>query len=128
MMQHKNAKVKVRSPDGNTDYFDIVAGVLQGDTLVPYLFIIFQDNVLSTSIDLMKENGSKLAKERSRRYPAQTITDVDYTDDIVFLANTSTHAETPLHSLEKAAGGIGLHVNADKTEYMCLIKEATYPH
>ena len=23
-----------------TDYFDIVAGVLQGDTLAPYLFII----------------------------------------------------------------------------------------
>ena len=28
-------------------------------------------------------------------------------------------AETPLHSLERAAAGIGLHVNAHKTEYMC---------
>ena len=26
---------KVRSPDGDTEYFDIVAGVLQGDTLAP---------------------------------------------------------------------------------------------
>ena len=26
-------KVKVCSPDGDTDYFDIGAGVLQGDTL-----------------------------------------------------------------------------------------------
>ena len=33
MMQKRNTKVKVRSPDGDTDYFDIVAGVLQGDTL-----------------------------------------------------------------------------------------------
>ena len=32
MMLYKNTKVKVRSPDGDTDYFDIVAGVLQGDT------------------------------------------------------------------------------------------------
>ena len=28
--------------------------------------------------------------------------------------------ETLLHSLERAAAGIGLHVNADKTEYMCF--------
>ena len=28
--------------------------------------------------------------------------------------------KTALHSLERAAGGIGLHVNAHKTEYMCL--------
>ena len=28
MMLYKNTKVEVRSPDGDTDYFDIVAGVL----------------------------------------------------------------------------------------------------
>ena len=37
-----NTKVKVRSPDRDTDFFDIVAGVLQGDTLAP--FIICQDS------------------------------------------------------------------------------------
>ena len=77
MMLYKNTKVKVRSPDGDTDYFDIVAGVLQGGTLAPYLFIICLNYVLRTSIDLMKDNGFKLAKEKSRRYPAQTITDAD---------------------------------------------------
>ena len=56
-----------------------------------------------------------LAKKRSRRYPAQTITDVDYADDIVLLANTPAQAKSLLHSLERAAGGISLHVNADKT-------------
>ena len=66
----------------------------------------------------MKDNGFKLAKERSRRYPAQIITDADYADDIVLQANTSAQAESQLHSLERAAGGIGLHVNANKTEYM----------
>ena len=35
------------------------------------------------------------------------------------LANTPNQAETLLHSLERAATGIGLHVNAHKTEYMC---------
>ena len=81
MMLYRNTKVKVRSPDGDTDYFDIVTGVLQGDTLAPYLFIVSLDYVLRTSIDKMKENGFKLTKERCRRYPAQTITDADYADD-----------------------------------------------
>ena len=48
-----------------------------------------------------------------------TITDTDYADDIALLANTPNQAETLLHSLEWAAAGIGLHVNAHKTEYMC---------
>ncbi len=55
--------------------------------------------MLRTSIDIMKDNGFKLAKEINRRY-AQTITDADYTDDIVLLANTPVQAKTLLHSLE----------------------------
>ena len=120
MMLYKNTKVKVRSPDGDTDYFDIIAGVLQGDTLSPCLFIVCLDNVLRTSIDIMKDNGFKLAKERSRRYPAQTITDADDADDIALRPNTLSRAETLLNSLKRAATDIGLHVNADKTEYMCF--------
>ena len=46
MMLYKNMKVKVCSLDGDTDYFDNVAGVLQGDTLASYLFIICLDYVL----------------------------------------------------------------------------------
>ena len=109
MMLYKNTKVKVRFLDGDTDYFDIVAGVLQGDTVVPYLFIIY---VHRKSIDKMKNNGFKLTKKRSRRHFAQTITDVDYTDDIALMANIPSKAETLLNCLERAAAGIGLHVNS----------------
>ena len=117
---YRNTKVKVRSPDGDTDYFDIVAGVLQGDILAPYIFIICLDYGLRTSLDKIKENDFELTKKRSRRYPAKTITDTEYADDIVILANTPTQAETLLHSLEWSAAGIDLHVNAHKTEYMCF--------
>ena len=64
----------------------------------------------------MKDNSFNLTKERSRRYLAQTITDADYADDIALLANTPAQTETLLHSLERAAAGIGLHVNARKTK------------
>ena len=96
--------------DGDTDYFDIVLGVLQGDTVALYLFIICLDYLLRTSID----------KKRSRRYLAKPFIDANYTDDIALLANAPDQAETLLHSLEWAIAGISLHVNAYKTEYMCF--------
>ena len=117
---YRNTKVKVGSLDGDTEYFYIVAGVLQGDRLAPYLFIICLDYVLRTSIEKIKENGFELTKKRSRRYPATTITDADY--DIAILANTPDQAERLLHSLERAAASIDLYVNAHKTEYMCYNK------
>ena len=125
MMLNRNTKVKVCSPGGDTDYFDIVAGVLQGDTLAPYLCL---DYVLRTSIDKIKENSFKLTKERSRKYPAKTITDADYTNHIALLANAPAKNETLLHSLEQAAAGIGLRVNAHKMEYMCFNQKVTSPH
>ena len=56
----------------------------------------------------------------SRRYPAKTITDADYADDIALLANAPAQAKNLLHSLEWAVAGIGLHVNVHKTEFMCF--------
>ena len=117
MMQYRNTKEKVY-------YLDIVVGVLQGDTSSPCFFFTCLDDVLRTSIDKIKENGFKLTKERSRMYPAQTITDAEYANDIALLANPPAQAETLLHSLERAAAGICLHFNA----HFALIKEATSPH
>ena len=61
----------------------------------------------------MRENGFKLKKERSRGFPALTITGADYADDIALLAQ----AKTLLHSLEWSAAGIGLHINTDKMKF-----------
>ena len=120
MMLYENTKVKFRSPDGDTNHFYIVGGVLQGDTLTQYLSIICLQNVLRISIDKMKDKHFKLTKERSRRYTAQTIMDVEYADDVALLANTPAQVETLLHCLERTAAGISLHVNADKMEYLCF--------
>ena len=110
MILYRNTKVKVRSPNGDTDYFDFVAGVLQGDTLAPYLFIICLDYVLRTSIDNIMENGFELTNNYRRRIRRWHSATGQYTNQ----------AETLLHSLERAAAGIELHVNAQKTEFMCL--------
>ena len=41
----------------------------------------------------------------------------------MLLANTPAQTESLLHSLEQASRGTGLHVNANKTEYMCFKQE-----
>ena len=78
-----------------------------------------QPRLHTSNIDnFNKKNGFTQEQIRSRQYPAQTYS--DYPDDLALLESTSAQAESLLYSLEQAAGGIGLHVNAAKTEYMCF--------
>ena len=126
MILYRNTKVKVCSPDGDTEYFNIVAGVLQGDTLAPYLFIICLDYVLRTSIDKIRENGFELTKKRSRRYPAKTITDADNANDIAILANTKPkHYCIVWNELPQALASMLMHT---KLNICAIIKQVTSPH
>ena len=68
----------------------------------------------------MKENGFTLKMVRSRWYPAETITDAGYADDLVLYVNTPAKDESLLQSLEQTAGGIGLYMNSDKTKFVCF--------
>ena len=51
------------------------------DILAQYFFILYEDYVLQTSTDLMKENSLTVKKAISRRYLAKSLTDADYSDD-----------------------------------------------
>ena len=62
--------------------------------------------------------GFTLTERKSRRYPAEQITDTDYADDIVVTSNTLKDANTLLLKIESAAKEIGLCINTDKTEYI----------
>ena len=39
-MLYKNTKAMIHLPNGDSDFFDIVSGEFQGDTLSPFLLII----------------------------------------------------------------------------------------
>ena len=73
MNLYKNTKVKFCSPDGDTDNSDFVAGVLQGDTLAQYLFIICLDYVLRTSIVIMKITVSSRQMKEAEDTPHKQI-------------------------------------------------------
>ena len=48
---HTDTKARVFTPEGLTELFDIMAGVLQGATLAPYLFIIVVDYCMKLTLD-----------------------------------------------------------------------------
>ena len=53
---------------GDTVLFKLLAGILQGDTLAPYLFIIVLDLKARTALDGKKDLGFMLEHKRSRMY------------------------------------------------------------
>ncbi|CAM1316814.1 Uncharacterised protein r2_g2583 [Pycnogonum litorale] len=125
MMLYQDTRSMVRSLDGDTVFFDITAGVLQGDTLAPYLYIFCLHYVLRKAMDKNKDLGFTLTKQKSRRYPAVKMTDVDYADDLAVLADVLKDATFLLHSIERTSKEIGLYLNADKTEFLCLNQDAS---
>ena len=48
---YDNTRARIISLDGETEEFEIVAGVLQGDTLAPYLFAIVLDYAMRKAIN-----------------------------------------------------------------------------
>ena len=116
---YEYTRAKVISPDGETDLFDILAGVLQGDTLAPYLFVIVLDYALRMAIDGKEEElGSHLERRKSRRIGPVVVTDLDFADDIALLSMDIRQAQELLQSVEKCVGKVGLKMNAGKTKYM----------
>ena len=106
MILYRNTKVKVRSPDGDTEYFDIVAGILQGDTLAPYLFIICLDYVLRTSIDKIHVNAHKteyMCFNQAGHISTQDRTSLKLVDKFTYLGSSVSSTEKDIDTrLSKA--------------------------
>ena len=73
----------IRSADGDTVLFDIVPGFMRKDIKL----ISFMSSRM-TSATMKMVSHEKKKKERSRWYPAETMADADYADDLALLRNT----------------------------------------
>ena len=117
-----NTEATVITPDGETEFFEITAGVLQGDTLAPFIFIIVLDYILRLSLSNLNDRGLQIQPRRSQRYRAQHLTDLDFADDLALITELVEDAEALLQSLERAAALIGLYCNENKNEYVNITK------
>ena len=114
---YENTRARVITPDGETEFFNIIAGVLQGDTLAPYLFAIVLDYVMRKTLNGKEEElGFQLHRRKSQRVPPIVVTDLDFADDLALLTEEMDQAQEVLSRLEEEARLVGLYCNAKKTE------------
>ncbi|CAF1276691.1 unnamed protein product [Adineta ricciae] len=115
--------LRINQADNNvSEEFDVTTGVLQGDTLAPFLFIIVIDYVMKNAqLDHTDENaeyGFITNKRQSSRQPAATIHDLDFADDIALLENSLERAQSQLIQTTKRASEVGLQINIKKTKVL----------
>ena len=99
--KHVNTSAVVLAPEEETKNVNINTVVLQGDLLVPYLFIIVLGYAIRTAID--DREGLILTIRRSTRHPACHLSGLDYADHITLFADTIQEAEHLLYKVESVS-------------------------
>ena len=115
---YTNSSSAVMVDGGISESFDVTTGVLQGDVLAPFLFIILVDHLLGKACEA--DSGVVTHPRQSRRYPAKSLNDLDFADDIALLESSIPRAQSQLSRTADAAADLGLIISAPKTEYMTI--------
>jgi hypothetical protein len=124
---YNNSKSRVLVDGKLSDEFDVTTGVLQGDTLAPFLFIIVIDFVLKNAekeyAEITKSHGFTTRLKGSSRNPECSIFDLDFADDITLLEGGKPDDQNVLERVKlqvkitaKWARRVGLEINIKKTE------------
>jgi exonuclease III len=120
MKMHEGTSSRVKLPTATSAEFPTTTGVLQGDTLAPFLFILVVDFILR---DIF--NNDELAF-RVTTGGHSKIGALAYADDIALIAKDPAAGQTLVDKLSASAAKIGLLINQAKTEYMVFPKNL--PH
>ena len=79
-ISYNNTKSPVLVGDSVSKSFDVNIGVLQGDSLAPFLFVIVLDWVMRQAT--VDNPGFVMIPRQSRRQPEYKLSDLDYAHDI----------------------------------------------
>ena len=96
--------------DGNLSVpFDVTTGVLQGDVLAPFLFVVLADYLLK-KVTSKLNSGVVTHPCRSSRHPSKLLNDLDFADVIALIES----------SISKAQAQLTKTAEAPKTEYVTV--------
>jgi hypothetical protein len=114
-----NTKCRVKIQNRLSEPISVKNGVRQGDALACLLFnIALEKVIIDVAVNIRGTNFYK---------SVQILTHVD---DIDIIGRTQSAMIEAFTSLEKAAKGMNLFINPEKTKYMPVTKKshASYPH
>ncbi|KAK6741647.1 hypothetical protein RB195_009489 [Necator americanus] len=103
----------VRTPAGCTTPFEVVTGVRQGAVAGPFLFNFAIDDIMRRTVDqcpadiVLAPSGCPL-------------TDLEYADDVVIFAESSTKLQHVVNLVSKLAAAYGLRLRPDKCKQMWI--------
>jgi hypothetical protein len=125
MSIYYGAQAAVKTDTQVSEYFDLGVGVLQGDSLAPYLFDIVVDWIFRNAIPPDDTKlGLKLANAKGSRSrpisPTKFLTDLDYADDIALVSSSDTNIQQLFLNVEKWSLKVGLRINVDKTVFLLI--------
>ena len=80
---YNNSKTAVMVDGNISDPFQVTTGVLQGDVLAPFLFIVLIDYLMTKATE-DTDSGVVTHPRQSSRHPAKILNDLDFADDIAF--------------------------------------------
>ena len=123
---YTNTKAWVITPNGMTSHFDIQAGVLQGDTLAPYLFIITVEYCMRQAIKSHPEYCFAINPAKSKRIKANKISDLEFANDIALMADSAEEVADLMRAVKRVLCNTGLNMNESKTKYMAENMEPGY--
>ena len=117
MALYYGAKAVVTTTDGEADPFELSAGVLQGDTLAPYLFVLVVDYILRHAIPDDRWHPW-LYHQSTCRYPVTYI----FSCICGIRLGLCNHeaAQSLLTAVEQEALSVGLKINRKMTKYMLV--------
>ena len=121
-VMYQDTTAVVITPECLTDKFFINTGVLQGDPLAPLLFIICLDYAMRMALN--NSDGLTLHTQKSKRKPAEKLSDLDFADDIALLSDSLADAQAMLNRVEQSCQAVGLHLNSTKTKFMHINPKA----
>ena len=96
--------------------FDVTTGVLQGDVLAPFLFIILVDYLFDKAPG--PDSGVVTCPRQSRRYPAKVLNDLDFADVIALLESSMPRTQSQLTRTADAAADLGLYQRTQNWVYI----------
>ncbi|KAK6743814.1 hypothetical protein RB195_010860 [Necator americanus] len=102
---------EIRTPAGCTTPFEVVTGVRQGAVAGPFLFNFAVDDIMRRTVDQCPAD-IVLAPSCCR------LTDLEYADDAVIFAESSSKLQHVVNLVSKLAAAYGLRLGPDKCKQM----------